>query len=537
MPPTSRFVRYAPKNAKYLVVSPSDHLPESRRLLVTAPLTTSDEGGSDDFTIGVADASASLKGVLQLAGQLGGSASAPDVRGVRVNPSGTPVLLTLGAVADGEVLARSGTGLVGVSVLSSGGGALTGDLAMGGNKVTGLASGVDSGDAATYGQLTSMLNGLDWQKSVIDNTVADPTTISPSTGERYLVAPGGTGAWSGKDGQIAQKETSGWSFIVPNDGFTVHVDEDGSDYYYDGTAWVNIGASVDHASLLNLATGNPHTQYQLASGREASGGYAGLDTDLLPIRPTRGVRVGSDPGTTAPGEVWVVGADLKFKSNAGTPAIELVERLARRNQNDGYAGLDGNGRVEANQAPAKAVYTGGAQAIAPADIGAVATSRSVASGVGLSGGGALSADRTLSVAAFVGVLSKDVDPASQDYAASTSVVHATYDIGTEGAWLPTGLRLPPRGHASLVSEAVFEFQDATSRVISNVTDSTLDDTFQGLANFIAGDVTMAADSNGQAIRKIILRTRNATGGGVTGVDVGVFRIRALGLPRGGGAAL
>lgn len=57
------------------------------------------------------DAAAAQKGHIQLAGQLGGSAAAPDVRGIRTTTG--PTLLTVGAVADGEYLQRVGTTIVG----------------------------------------------------------------------------------------------------------------------------------------------------------------------------------------------------------------------------------------------------------------------------------------------------------------------------------------------------------------------------------------------------------------------------------------
>lgn len=352
-----------------------------------------------------------------------------------------------------------------------------------------------------------------------------------------------TGAWEGHEEKIAEWNGSAWAFTVPNKGFTVHNDATGQDLTYDGAhpagSWVNIGASVDHSSLLNLSSGNPHPQYQLASQREVAGGYAGLGSDTLPIRPTKGVRFGSDPGSPSQGEVWVVGRDLKYRNDDGTPATEVAERLSRRNAANGYAGLGSDSRVDAAQAPAKAVYvTGGGQAIVPADIGAVGTGRTVSAGIGLAGGGALSSDQTLSIAAFTGFLSKDVDPASQTYPASQSVVHAVYDIGAGGTLIPTGLRLPAAVSAGLVTEAVFEMQDASTRIVTNSNlGAALDDNLQGLATFFMGDVSGAADSNGNAVRKIILRTRNTTGSDITSVDIGVFRVRALALPRGGGSAL
>jgi hypothetical protein len=37
------------------------------------------------------------------------------------------------------------------------------------------------------------------------------------------------------------------------------------------------GAQIDHAGLANLATGDPHTQYQQESEKNAASGYAGLN--------------------------------------------------------------------------------------------------------------------------------------------------------------------------------------------------------------------------------------------------------------------
>lgn len=67
----------------------------------------------------VREATALLRGIIQLAGQLGGSAAAPDVRGLRTTSG--PTLLTMGAVADGEVLTRSGSTIIG-STPGGGGG-------------------------------------------------------------------------------------------------------------------------------------------------------------------------------------------------------------------------------------------------------------------------------------------------------------------------------------------------------------------------------------------------------------------------------
>jgi hypothetical protein len=70
-----------------------------------------DSGGKlDAWVTGTPDATASTKGKLQLAGQLGGTAASPTVVGL--TESGGQAL-PMGAVADGKFLKRSGTGIVG----------------------------------------------------------------------------------------------------------------------------------------------------------------------------------------------------------------------------------------------------------------------------------------------------------------------------------------------------------------------------------------------------------------------------------------
>lgn len=61
-------------------------------------------------------AASGARGIIKLAGQLGGTADLPDVRGIR--ETGGPTLLTFGAWPDGYLLKRVGTTAVGVSISS-----------------------------------------------------------------------------------------------------------------------------------------------------------------------------------------------------------------------------------------------------------------------------------------------------------------------------------------------------------------------------------------------------------------------------------
>ena len=56
-------------------------------------------------------AASGARGIVKLAGQLGGTADLPDVRGLR--ETGGPTLLTIGPVPDGYLLKRSGSTVIG----------------------------------------------------------------------------------------------------------------------------------------------------------------------------------------------------------------------------------------------------------------------------------------------------------------------------------------------------------------------------------------------------------------------------------------
>jgi len=75
-------------------------------------VSLTDKGTNTHSTIDIhLGAVAPHSGHLQVGGQIGGSASSPDVRGIR-ETSG-PTLLTIGVVADGQYLKRSGSNVVG----------------------------------------------------------------------------------------------------------------------------------------------------------------------------------------------------------------------------------------------------------------------------------------------------------------------------------------------------------------------------------------------------------------------------------------
>jgi hypothetical protein len=104
--------------------------------------------------------------------------------------------------------------------------------------------------------------------------------------------------------------------------------------------------------------------------------------------------------------------------------------------------------------------------------------------------------------------------------------------------VPIAMRLPPCVDAALRTEVVFEFDDASTRTLSNgSTGSNLDQDANAIAGFLSGDLSNSAINNGKRVRRLILQTRNTSGATISSIDIGIFRIRAWAMPRGGGAAL
>ena len=76
-----------------------------------------------------------------------------------------------------------------------------------------------------------------WQDPVIDKDLTAPPG-SPSEGDRYIVGPSATGAWSGHDDDIAEYSESAWEFYTPAEGWRVDIKDENVVYRYSGTSWI-----------------------------------------------------------------------------------------------------------------------------------------------------------------------------------------------------------------------------------------------------------------------------------------------------------
>lgn len=131
-------------------------------------------------------------------------------------------------------------------------------LDMASQKITSLPTPTTGSEPATKEFVESLVQGLDWQESVLGELDTPPGT--PATGDRYLVIATATGDWVGHEKDIAEWDGSVWVFTTPNTGFAVWIEDVGSQKVYNGTNWVSFGTTVDHGNLIGLAD-DDHSQY------------------------------------------------------------------------------------------------------------------------------------------------------------------------------------------------------------------------------------------------------------------------------------
>lgn len=84
----------------------------------------------------------------------------------------------------------------------------------------------------TFAQLNQLV-----QAGVVDRTNTPPG--SPADEALYIITATATGAWAGKENQLAYwlTSTNAWQYVLPREGMLVHVNDEDVYYKYNGSAW------------------------------------------------------------------------------------------------------------------------------------------------------------------------------------------------------------------------------------------------------------------------------------------------------------
>ncbi|SJZ85295.1 DUF2793 domain-containing protein [Consotaella salsifontis] len=137
----------------------------------------------------------------------------------------------------------------------------------------------------THNEALEILDAL-VQCAVVDRSRSAPPE-APVEGERYLVAPGATGAWTGQEGAIAAFQAGDWAFLRPSAGFLVYVEAEALVLLYDGSGWrapvratdrLGVNATADDTNRLTVAAAATLLTHAGADHRLAVNKAAPADT-------------------------------------------------------------------------------------------------------------------------------------------------------------------------------------------------------------------------------------------------------------------
>lgn len=102
----------------------------------------------------------------------------------------------------------------------------------------------------TKGYVDGLVQGLDWQESVIDITSFGSATAS---GTNRYIASETSGGWTIHHVYGWNGDT--WTDTTPNEGFASWVEDEDTLYTYNGSLWVKFGSTVTHENLNGVDTG------------------------------------------------------------------------------------------------------------------------------------------------------------------------------------------------------------------------------------------------------------------------------------------
>lgn len=171
--------------------------------------------------------------------------------------------------------------------------------------------------------------------AVEDVTVADPTALSPTKGQQWIVATGGAGAWNTHDGELAIWDGAAWVFAVPSEGWRFYSKAQDQVYVFDSANWIvdrRLPALADTGDRLRIDSAGTAIEW-------ATGPKAGTDTILntnasvsvsfATAFPDANYAVGLTPDGDE--NVWITnkvagGFDINRLGTSGARAVDWIAR-------------------------------------------------------------------------------------------------------------------------------------------------------------------------------------------------------------------
>ena len=223
---------------------------------------------TNGYVVRTGDGTATTRSITEVSGRtvvLNGSGVSSDtsIDLATVTDGGTGTFLKITRDSYGRVSGTTAvvtsdiTGLVDATYVNVTGDSMTGNLAMGSNTVTGLASPVGATDAATKGYVDSLTGGLSWQAPVDSVGATNPATAT--TGDRFLNTT--------DDKIYIATATNTWDAgTTPADGWALFDMTDETGYVFNGTAWVQFTGTGQITAGIGLAKSGNVIDVNLGAG-------------------------------------------------------------------------------------------------------------------------------------------------------------------------------------------------------------------------------------------------------------------------------
>lgn len=230
-------------------------------------------------------------------------------------------------------------GSLGYVPVNKAGDSMSGNLAMGGNTISGLAAAVNPTDAVRKSDLEAAIAGLDFQGDVLDVQTDNTLDVTiAASGDRYIITDSGNlhasfGSISGlEDNDIVEYDGAAWSVVydvsVSGPGALAWDRDTASWQYYNGTAWGQFGGlDALNAGIGLVKSGNTIDVNMGAGVAQLPSDEVGLD-----LRPSGGLLLstdGSTPSTDSAAQLSVIaGAGMEVGAGGvGIAANGVVEGM------------------------------------------------------------------------------------------------------------------------------------------------------------------------------------------------------------------
>jgi len=168
----------------------------------------------------------------------------------------------------------------------------------------------------TVNEALDALDGL-VQLSVISTALTAPPG-SPAEGDRYLIASGATGAWTGWDASVAQFSGGAWHRLIPQTGWLVWDAGPGQLLVWTGSAWTALDVAMGllpRTASVRVAQGPAGSATDMVVAEELLSGLSGASVTSAVTIPNRAIVLGVSARTVTA----ITGATSYDCGVTGTP--------------------------------------------------------------------------------------------------------------------------------------------------------------------------------------------------------------------------